>query len=348
MGAPTLQNEIVQPQRLLDENGQLIEKGYATRLLLEYNRKHIKARTYRIKEWDYYLIANDEYALALTIADNSYMGLVSVSLLDFEQPWYKTTSVMKLFTFGKLGLPSSSEIGNLIYKDKRVQMSFLNDGNSRKLSCQMSNFDQGKAIDCELELYDEPSDSIVIATPFAEDSQAFYYNQKINNMKARGKVLYNGREYTFDPETSTGTLDWGRGVWTYSNVWYWGSASGFLHGKRFGFNIGYGFGDTSAASENMLFYDGKAHKLDGVTFHIPKSGNTYQYSEPWKFTSNDQRFEMNFIPILDRSDFTSIGLISSDQHQVFGRFTGTAILDDGTNIEVNNLLGFAERVANRW
>ena len=43
-----------------------------------------------------------------------------------------------------------------------------------------------------------------------------------------------------------------------------------MNGKPFGFNIGYGFGDTSAASENMLFYDGTAHKLDDVTFHIPK------------------------------------------------------------------------------
>ena len=57
----------------------------------------------------------------------------------------------------------------------------------------------------------------------------------------------------------------------------------FWQGKPFGFNIGYGFGSTSAATENILFYDGKAHKLDDVTFHIPAD----DYCKPWTFSSSD-------------------------------------------------------------
>ena len=34
-----------------------------------------------------------------------------------------------------------------------------------------------------------------------------------------------------------------------------------MDGVPFGWNIGYGFGDNSVATENMLFYEGKAHKL---------------------------------------------------------------------------------------
>ena len=40
--------------------------------------------------------------------------------------------------------------------------------------------------------------------------------------------------------------------------------------------------------------------------------------------------------------------IKSDQHQVFGRFTGTATLDDGTVIRVRDMIGFAEKVENKW
>ena len=39
--------------------------------------------------------------------------------------------------------------------------------------------------------------------------------------------------------------------------------------NEIGFNIGYGFGDTSNATENMVFYNGKAHKLEDVKFNIP-------------------------------------------------------------------------------
>ena len=49
----------------------------------------------------------------------------------------------------------------------------------------------------------------------------------------------------------------------------WGSASGELDGAPFGWNIGYGFGNTSAATENVLFYDGKIHKLGESSLKFP-------------------------------------------------------------------------------
>src|SRR5699024_6903142 len=93
---------------------------------------------------------------------------------------------------------------------------------------------------------------------------------------------------------------------------------------------------------NMLFYEGKAHKLEEVKFHIPESS----FLDPWTFTSSDGRFEMDFVPILDRSSCSPRGRYQSDQHQVFGKFTGKAILDDGTELEIVDFMGFAEKVVN--
>lgn len=72
------------------------------------------------------------------------------------------------------------------------------------------------------------------------------------------------------------------------------------------------------------------------------------YCKPWKFTSSDGRFEMDFRPILDRSACLDCKLIVSDQHQVFGRMSGMAVLDDGTKIEIKDVLCFAEKVHNRY
>ena len=94
----------------------------------------------------------------------------------------------------------------------------------------------------------------------------------------------------------------------------------------------------------MIFYNGKVHKLDDVTFHIPESS----YTDPWKFTSSDGRFEMDFIPILDRAANLDFKVLVSDQHQVFGRMSGKAILDDGTPVEIRDVLCFAEKVHNRY
>lgn len=332
------------PGALLDENGRLAQAGYAKALVKKYERGAIKAPPSRIKEWDYYYIGNRDFGLALTIADNSYMGLDSISFLDFQSGYNHTVSPMQLFTFGKKALPPSSAEGNVTSSGKGYSINFENKGETRRLSGYMDKFHENTPIQFDVALTEIPADSMVIATPFPEKPTAFYYNQKINCMRAEGFVMFAGYKYEFDPRQSFGTLDWGRGVWTYSNTWYWGSCSASVEGKRFGFNIGYGFGDTSAASENILFYDGKGHKLDRVTFNIPKD----DYLKPWTFTSNDGRFEMDFIPILDRAAKIDIKLIVTDQHQVFGRMSGKAVLDDGTVLEVKDLLCFAEDVHNKY
>ena len=48
-----------------------------------------------------------------------------------------------------------------------------------------------------------------------------------------------------------------------------------------GFNLGYGFGNTEKATENMIFVDGKASKLEQVTFQIPgEEEGKPRYLEP--------------------------------------------------------------------
>ena len=344
-----MQKELTNAGPLLNERGELCEAGYARRLIKAYDRRAIKAAVHRIKEWDYYLIMNGRWGVALTIDDNSYMGLLGFSLLDFSRPWEHTCNIIYPFPGGKTGFPASSAEGDVAVKRKNADFCFkvLPDG-TRKLTAWVQNFMNKKPIAAEFTLTEEPEDSMVIVTPFAEDKKAFYYNQKINCMRAAGRVEFDGQVIEFDPEESYATLDWGRGVWTYKNTWYWGSGNGTVEGRPFGFNIGYGFGDTSAASENMLFYDGTAHKLEQMTFLIPQKDGKDDFMSPWKFTSSDGRFEMDFTPVLDRASCTNVGIICSDQHQVFGYFNGTARLDDGTVLKIENLLGFAEKVYNKW
>lgn len=337
-------HEVTTVQPLLKEDGSLREPGWSKNLVQIYNRNQIKAPKFRIKEWDYYLVLNEEFAGAFTISDDGYIGLQSVSLLNFKEGWEHTETILNPFPMGKYKLPSTSEMGNTIYKDKRLHMRFLVKQGERRIQCKFKNFYQGKEFSCDIRLEQPKMDTMVIATPWKEKKTAFYYNQKINCMPASGTMTYDGRTYTFSKETDFGTLDWGRGVWTYDNRWYWGSGNTVVDGKPFGFNIGYGFGDTSAASENMLFYDGKCHKLDDVTFHIPKD----DYMKPWTFSSSDGRFEMDFVPVLDRAAHTAALVIETDQHQVFGRMSGKAVLDDGKMIELKDVLCFAEDVHNRY
>ncbi|MBE6790435.1 MAG: DUF2804 domain-containing protein [Ruminococcaceae bacterium] len=343
-------HEITRIQRLLKEDGSLREPGWSRKLYQIYDRNDIKAPKFRIKEWDYYLIMSDSFGVALTVSDDGYIGLQSASLLLFgDSPWEHTETILNFFPMGKLKMPSSTDVGDVTYKDKRLNISYLKKEGSRRLICNFKNFYEGKDFSCDITLDEPDMDSLVIATPWMEDKKAFYYNRKINCMRASGSVNFDGKEYVFDPATDFGTLDWGRGVWTYDNTWYWSSGNAVINGKPFGFNLGYGFGDTTAASENIIFYDGKGHKFDDISFNIPVGADGKKdYMSPWTFSSSDGRFEADFVPVLDRAAKIDVKFIITDQHQVFGRMSGKAVLDNGEIIEFKDVLCFAEDVHNKY
>lgn len=335
------------PGKLLNDEGNLFQAGYANSLVKEYDRKAIKAKKSRIKEWDYYYVGNDKYGVALTIADNSYMSLCSLSFLDFDKKEDNTKSIIKFFSNGKLNLPSTSKEGDVTFKNKKVEMTFKHENGKRHLICFWKKFTKNKK-DVRLDLYLEETneDSIVVATPF-DKPKHFYYNQKINCLKSNGYVKIGEDIYGFN-EGSWGVLDWGRGVWTYKNTWFWSSMSGTFEGKRIGFNLGYGFGDNTSHSENIFFYDDKSFKLEDVHFDIPiTKGGKDSYLEPWKFRSLTGDINITFTPIMNRHANMNVGVIKSLQNQVFGTFSGNFLID-GQEYFFTEMPGFAEKVTNKW
>jgi len=344
-----MQHEIVNETDLLDHRGNLLEPGWARRPLFRYNRENLAASPLRLKEWDYYAILSRDWGLALTMADNGYMSFLALTWFDFTLPEETSFSLIKPLPLGRMAMPRDSRRGDAVFRDGKLLLSFLTRGDEKILTVDCPSFGKGRGLSGEITLFRDPAmESMVIATPFNRSGH-FYFNEKVNCLAPRGTVRMGNGEYTFDPARDAAVLDWGRGVWTYQNTWYWSSASGFLGDAPFGFNLGYGFGDTSAATENVLFYKGRIHKLGEVKFAIPgEPEGRERYLEPWRFADDTGRLELEFRPLLDRSSKTSLGVIKSDQHQVFGDFSGKVRLDDGETLVLDRFQGFAEKVFNRW
>ena len=343
------QHEITAPQRLL-RNGDIAEPGYAKRLLWQYDRNDVTVPHWRIKEWDCYCIGNQDYGMVLIISDSGFVGNLNFSLIDYHAQSTMQKAVVTPFPMGRWGLPTTTEHGHLERRVGDIKLGFYHGGSKRVLRGIVPKFGPNKQeLRVDLTLTDIPEESMVIATPLGKPGH-FYYNQKINCMRVRGEVTIGGKLWQrFDPAESFATLDWGRGVWTYDNTWFWSSLNCALpDGNAFGWNLGYGFGDTSAASENMLFYNGRAHKLDAVTFHLPQKDGSDDFMSPWTFTSNDGRLEMDFTPVYDNVNVIDLGIIRMSGHQVFGKFTGRAVLDDGTAIDLDGQMGFVEKYNNKW
>ena len=345
-----IQHEIKQKQALLKKDGTLTEAGWSRKPFLEYRRGNIHAATIRIKEWDYFYILDDSQSIGITftLSDLGAFGFAAIAFLNFKTKTSYQLNTMTLLPLGKIGLLPHSGNGTVAFEHRKLLLSFDYRLPNRTIKVDAPKFclpDGTVGLKGEITLFQDPDmESMVIASSWKKRRAAFYYNQKINCMPAKGSIIIGKKKYRFSPETAMGGLDWGRGVWTYQNRWYWGSLSTVVNGKPFGFNIGYGFSDRKLASENAIFYDGKVHKLNEVKFIMDKK----DYMKPWQFTSNDNRFKMNFIPCIDRSSTTNLLLVKSVQHQVFGYFDGEVVLDDGAVLTINSALGFAEDVFNRW
>lgn len=333
--------EITARTPLLDGKGHLFRPGYAKRNPYDYNRNRITAHWSRIKEWDFYQITNPRYTVQVTVADISIGGGATFCCFDMLTGQRCEAMNLSLLTRGKLGLSENAmKPCELVNKKGDFYLKITVTQDTRRLYVK-----KGNKIEADIELKLLPEhEYLVMAVPFRKPEQ-FYLNQKMNCMTASGHVQAGAMCFDFSPDTSYCVLDWGRGVWPHRCNWYWGNGSTRLKdGKLFGFEIGWGFGDMSAATENMLFYDGKGHKINRVNLHKDPS----DWMHPWLFSSDDGRFEMTMTPFYDNHTSTRFLEVGNVCHQVFGHWNGTAILDNGKKIQIENMVAFCEHSDNRW
>ena len=344
-----MQTELVHPGPLLQPDGHLAQVGWARQPLLDCNLESARFYTlrplqrFRVKRWDYYAVFTPHRFFSATIADLGYAGNIFVYALDFETGDLHEEGLVIPLGMG-IELPRNSTEGDSHFENKRVRLHFNVSADKRHLSVSWPDFHDGRGIQAEIDLATPPGyESMNIVIPIGK--KRFYYNRKINCLPVSGLIRYGNTTMPLNPKTCLGSLDWGRGVWEYQSFWNWASASGFLpDGRNFGLNLGLGFGDLSAATENAFILDNHIHKLEQVKFDYA-SGD---YMQPWRFTDNQGRLNLTFTPFKERLAQTNLGIITSEVHQMFGRYNGQVTTDEGDIILVKDLIGFAEEHHAKW
>lgn len=338
-----MQREMTTPIPLLNNKGMLNCPGYAKKMLYEYDRRNVHAGPLSLKEWDFYQITAGEYILQMTLGHVSYVASFSASLLSPETGERKNFTRLKPLPFRSLHMPENPEKPNvLVAEGKNYIMCFETQATRRVLSLHVKDAHL-QSVDIEVELNNDPeNEKMVIATPF-ENKRQFYLNYKENYYGAAGKAQFGDTCVEFGPR-DTALLDWGRGVWPFRHEWFWGNGAAFVDGGRFGFNIGWGFGDLRHATENMFFWNGKAYKLG----ELQVERDARDYMAPWRFRDEAGCFDFTMTPVYDNFTQTKIAFIDTHCHQVFGRYSGAAVLPGGEKIKVPDMPAFCEHAENRW
>ena len=351
-GEKSKQVEYTVPTPLLNEDGTLAAKGWARHNLFEYDRSRVKSGIMSRKEWDFYQISDGKCVLQLNFANIKVAGYVSAKFFDLRTGEV-AADTMALFLGGekKHIPPAKGDVPNRL-KDKIGKAEFDFNTMETQRTLWFKGEYKGKTVECSLAMDIMPGlENMTTVLPFDEDKTRYFMTTKQNCMPCEGTFCCGDFSYTFDKQETFAVLDWGRVNTVHKMVWYWGSGATYLtdaQGQKhiFGFEITWAIGNELSATETCLFYDGKVHKIGAVDVEtFPKPD---KYMEPWKFISEDGRFNLTMTPTFDHNTDLNVGIGRMQTHQVHGLWNGDVTLDDGTKLEIRDMYAFCEYVENRW
>jgi hypothetical protein len=340
------QNEFISEVPVLDEMERPGRFGWARKPLVIYNPPLMggPSRT-RYTESDRYIIFSATHLIVFEIIDGGFLGYIGISVVSLKDRRRSTQIFESPLALGRFELPHSSESGSIKIREKKAAIDFvLMKSGARIIRVDISKFGHNRHLRGEVVLSaPEKAESIVTLSSWRREKNAYRCFRCSPCFITEGVMQFGTAELYFTKDNAWGIFDWIRQVRPRQDIRYWAAACGMASGRVAGFNVGYGSADSGCGTENAFFLDGVVHKLDQVTFHIPPAN----WLEPWKFTSNDKRFEMAFTPNQERVERKRILFHSWKRRQVYGSFSGRVVLDDGTDFSFWNITGFAERVKTR-
>ena len=346
---PSKQTEYTEPTKLLAEDGTLLAAGWARHNVFDYERDNVNKVIHR-KEWDFYQMSDGRYMIQLSFANITLGGYVSAVLVDLKEGKALCTT-MDIFVGGKdkYVLPPKGDAPNVVdMKVGRSTFKFVTEETKRTLYYKCGKVELNFEMDI---LPDHENITTVLPFEGKKYTDRYFMTTKQMCMPVSGTFKKGKQVWEFTKDKTFASLDWGRVCTPYSLVWYWGSGSTYITGPDgkehiFGFEITWGIGDESNATETCVFYDGKAHKLGAIDVEtFPKPD---KYMEPWHFVDEDGRFDMTMTPFYDHHSDLNALVMRMHSHQVHGLWNGTVTLDDGTKLELKDMYAFCEYVENRW
>jgi hypothetical protein len=340
------QNEIVSGASVLDDTGRPQNFGWSRQPGFFYDPALVWAPRRRLSEADRYIVLNPTYTVIFEIRDDGYVGRMAITVVSIKDKRRSTQIFQTLLPFGSYEMPTGSQSGAIHYRKNKNLLDFVPmEGGARIIKVDIPRFGHGRSLRGELVL-NEPAfaESLVCNLPWRHDKNAFRYSRFSPWYTTEGVIQFGSTEIIFTRGNAWGILDWNRAVRPRVDIQYRAMACGQNGGHTLSLCVGHGLVNSSVCTENAFFMDGRLHKLEQVTFHIPAA----DWLSPWRFTSNDNRLEMIFHPQQERSDHRQILFHSFKRRQMFGSFTGKATLDDGSEVKFHNITGFAERVKMRY
>jgi hypothetical protein len=298
-------------------------------------------RNFRVKEWESFIVQNDQIYLEAFLANIKYYGFAEVFFLDKETK--KTERYVKVVPWTGLwrfpqNLSNSSLESRFLGFFFRIH-TWL-DADSIEVDLDLEATFRQPAFTAHLE-YDtdsKKSTPMAVNLLFSEDRSMYTY-KSLNPV--RGAVVYNGRRIALESASTTGLFRDCKGLYPYRMRSVCCSGFGFdAEAGRYGFSVAENqANETNKDNENALWVNGRLTPLPPV--RITHSGGLKQ---DWVIQDVEGMVDLTFSPQKQIDAAFNLLLTKSAYHTPVGLFNGMLVNQSGGRIAVRNLWGTGEKL----
>lgn len=289
----------------------------------------------RSKRWEYWAVTTPTHVVALVTSDIDYAAVHGIWLLD-----RRTGEAVAHDAIGVTGrsatLPGTLGAGPVRSRTKQVHIEVDEVEGGTRLRAR------GARVEVDVVAHrPEGHECLGVVVPWTD--RLFQYTVKDVARPATGTIRLDGVASDVPAGESWATLDHGRGRWPYDVRWNWGAGSGRTDGRVVGIQVGGQWTDGTGAVENSLYVDGHLSK---ISEELVWDYDRDDWMAPWRVTGDT--VDLTFTPFHLKRSVTDLKVFASRTHQCFGHWAGRVRDDTGTWVRVEDVVGWAEDVHNRW
>lgn len=340
----THERELTEPVDLCTADGARLNPaalGWSRRPL---HRANLAGRFGINKRWDYWAILAGDLVVSCVYADIDHFGLSDVWWADLGT---QRSGGNGIVTVGNddFDLPDRPGTAPLrIDRDGFALDLVADDAGTRIVGSWTEPDGTPGRLDARVAL-PEDHESLNVVIPWSEE--LFNFTSKHQARPATGTLVVGEQRWEIGGAAGDawGVLDVGRGRWPAEIAWNWGGGAGRCGDHVIGLQFGGKWTAGSGYTENGVIVDGRLTKL----------GNEFEWQydwdepmKPWRVVDPGGQLDVTLTPRYDKHSQLPGREKGSETHQVFGAWSGRIRTDDGLDLELDGIQGFAEEARQEW
>ncbi|MDR2069094.1 MAG: DUF2804 domain-containing protein [Spirochaetaceae bacterium] len=297
-------------------------------------------RDYRIKEWNTFIINDDDFFFEAMLANMKYYRMAQVYVYD-----KKTKELLhfrKVIPFNGWRLPRDLYNSSIISRSYGFFFRIHNwlYANTIKIDLDITATRNRPSFTAHLE-YDldrNRTTPMAVNVPFSERRCMYAYKVLA---AVRGEMVFGGRHISLDPDRTMGLFEDFKGFFPYRMHAVWCTGLGFdAENRRFGFSIAENqTKETNKNNENALWVEGRLTPLPPVRITMPAG-----LDKEWVIQDIEGMVDLTFTPQVPRRTAFNILVTSAEYDTPLGHFNGALVTSEGKKIPVRNMWGLGEKL----